>query len=65
MSKIWAKDSNRNEQAYQMTLDTLAGKGLLELVDLVVGGDSAARPNRIPIRLFMPVRNSAWHRKKF
>ena len=29
---------------YQMTLDTLAGKGLLELVDLVVGGDSAARP---------------------
>ena len=33
---------------YQMTLDTLAGKGLLELVDLVVGGDSAARPKPYP-----------------
>lgn len=33
---------------YQMTLDTLAGKGLLELVDLVVGGDSAARPKPSP-----------------
>lgn len=29
---------------YEMTLDTLKGTGLVEAVDLIVGGDSAKRP---------------------
>lgn len=33
---------------YEMTLDTLKGTGLIESVDLIVGGDTAAHPKPYP-----------------